>query len=66
MLQGAKDIYVSQGNKVPGKNASIDELKEYVNTYFNKSNSKKDDYYQNLLINSLESAKKELSFLLFH
>lgn len=29
-----------------------------INTYFNKSNSKKDDYYQNLLI-SLESAKKE-------
>ena len=29
MLQGAKDIYVSQGNKVPGKNATIDELKAY-------------------------------------
>ena len=29
MLKGAKDIYVSQGNKVPGKNATIDELKAY-------------------------------------
>lgn len=29
-----------------------------INTYFNKSNSKNDDYYKNLLI-SLESAKKE-------
>ena len=55
----SKEIKRYSKDDTSSMNLELNTKNNPINTHLNKSNSKNDDYFKNLLINSLESSKKE-------